>query len=385
MFPAASAPIVGGLPTATVSLNYGEKIINNSWSLYTQEDFKFTDQLSITLGGRYTEEHKGLQSLLANFSPLTGFYACATGVPTPPNNTRLAACRVRGEATFSGYSYLASLNYKPTDDLLVYAKLAKGFRGGAFQLRAVTLPPAGPETAKEIEIGLKSDWFDNRLRVNLAAYHTKYGNKQESTIFVTPAGTLATIIQNAATAKIKGFEAEITAVPIDGLTLNATYSYIKGTYNKFLGALQLGGRPPIDASGERFANPPHMYSLNARYAFPVGPGDLGLTASWAYTSHANPSPRFQNPFLDPAVIKELLPSASAQYSNGSNDLGLMNLSADYKLEDKGLTVSVFVTNAFDKQYAFAAVDGGSVGGIQVAMPGEPRMWGISFKKTFGDE
>ncbi len=174
-------------------------------------------------------------------------------------------------------------------------------------------------------------------------------------------------------------------MPTEGLTLSAAYSYFNGKYNRFPGAVQFGGRPPKDASGEKLPNPPHMYSLNARYVRQVGEGDLGFTANWAYTGHATPSDRFINPFLDKAVVKRLLPSASAQFSNGSADLGLMNLSVDYAMKDKGLFFQAFVNNAFGKKYAYAGTDGGSVGGIQVGVVGEPRMFGVSVKKTFGEE
>jgi iron complex outermembrane receptor protein len=367
----------------SISINNADRILNESWSIYSQNDLKLTEALSITLGGRYTEETKELQAISSSFNPQTGLHSCATGVVAAPNASP-EGCRVRNQDTFTGVSYLASLNWKVSRDALLYLKTSRSFRGGAFQLRSPALPPAGPETANDLEFGLKSDWLDRRLRFNLAAYRTDYKNKQESIQVPTASGT-TTILQNAADARLKGIEVEVIAVPVQGLTLTGAYTYFEGKYKNYLNALQSAGRPPIDASGEAFPNPKHMYSITAQYVVPVGPGEFSATGTWSYTGHANPSGRAINPFLSPGDIDYLQPSVNATYQNGRNDLGLMNLNVSYALPDMGLSVGLFVTNLFDKKYLAPAVDGTSAGGIQSVIVGAPRMWGLTIRKKFGDE
>jgi iron complex outermembrane receptor protein len=108
---------------------------------------------------------------------------------------------------------LASFNFQITPNTLLYIKTARGFRGGAIQFRLPDQPPVKPETATDYEIGFKSDFFDHRLRTNLAAYRTNYANKQATEI-ITIGGLPTTILANAASAVINGFEAEATATPV---------------------------------------------------------------------------------------------------------------------------------------------------------------------------
>lgn len=370
--------------------NEAEKVTNRSWSLYSQNDFKLSDKFSITLGGRYTEERKGLVSRLRNFSPSTGLNQCTSGVTAPGGaplfTTNPNDCRTRQEVTFSGYSYLASLNWQIDPDRLLYIRTAKGFRGGSLQLRQPTLPAAGPETATDYEIGLKSEWLNRRLRANFAAYRTEYANKQESTIITTPTGASATIVLNAASATFHGFEAEVVARLIEGLTLSANASYFHGKYGAFPRALPTQGGAPVDASGERFSNPPWQYSLSARYEFAVGPGGLGLQADWSWQAGARPPPRLIDPILPLSYVNNIVAGQnSGVYTNGRASLGLLNLRVDYNMPDIGVRVSAFATNALDKKYQFTGVSQSNLGGLQYGITGEPRMVGLSVQKNFGSE
>jgi iron complex outermembrane receptor protein len=366
--------------------NNGDKVINRSWSLYTQDEFKISEKLSVTIGGRFTEEHKGLQASSRQFLPTTGVSICTTGVlgangqPLTTTNPK-AACRTRQEATFSGYSYLASLNYHLTAGVLAYVRTAKGFRGGAFQLRQPLLPPAGPETAKDIELGLKSELFARRLRANLAAYRTRYTNKQESTIIAQANGTSATIILNAANATLKGLEAELTARPVEGLTFGLTAAYFKGRYGSFPGALPIQSGAPVDASGELFPFPRWTYSLNGRYETPVLAGRLGVQADYAWSGRPRLAPRLVDPALPPAFVR----STIGLPGNGRDSLGLLDARIDYSMEESGLTIALFSTNILNKKYQYAGPDQANIGGIQTGITGETRMIGVTVHKTFGGE
>ncbi|HKX77404.1 MAG TPA: TonB-dependent receptor, partial [Novosphingobium sp.] len=132
-----------------------------------------------------------------------------------------------GVATVSPYrrtkpSYLASVNYRPSEDLMVYAKFSTGFVSGGSSLDI----PYDPETVKSWEAGLKSDLFDRRLRFNLAVFHAKYQNLLGSTLgrnIGRPDVSSVGIDLGDITAK--GFEAELTATPLRGLTLSGGLGY----------------------------------------------------------------------------------------------------------------------------------------------------------------
>ncbi|MGE0387225.1 MAG: TonB-dependent receptor [Gammaproteobacteria bacterium] len=362
----------------------GARIGNTSWSLYSQNDIKVTDAVTFTFGGRYTEEDKFMDSRSRDFFYNTGTIQCRTGIPVPATTTTPSSCLLHNAATFTGFSYLGSLKWQITPDVMAYVKTAEGFRGGAFQLRSPTAAPAGPETATEVELGLKADWFDGKLRTNIAMYRTEYTNKQES-IIITVRGSPATVIQNAADAELRGFEAEITALPIEGLTLNANVGYIEGEYGSFPGALPVNGGAAIDASGEEFSNPPWTLSLAGKYEFPFWKGRLSAAMDWYWVDGANPSARLTNPGLPTWLLEETVSvGQGGNYSNGRNDLGLLNMRIDYKLDDYDTTVSFFMTNVLDHHWFFPGPDASNLGGVATAIAGEPRMWGFSIKKAFGE-
>src|SRR6185369_7923983 len=122
--------------------------------------------LSLTGGLRYSQDKKALNSNNATILGSTlddpnRIFICAIGPVCPQNRS----------ATFKAWSYTASIDYKPNDDLLLYLKTAKGFRAGGQALRATAAIPASlapfePETVYSYEAGLKADLFDRRLRTN---------------------------------------------------------------------------------------------------------------------------------------------------------------------------------------------------------------------------
>ncbi|MET0371638.1 MAG: TonB-dependent receptor [Sphingobium sp.] len=375
--------------TGKIFLNDGYKVINKSWSVFGQGDFKLSDSLSVTAGLRYTEEQKGLVSRLAEYFPQTGNFTCGTGVlgagGTPLVTKDTANCQVSNAREFTGVSYLASLNWQISPDMLAYVKTARGFRGGAFQLRSPTIAPAGPETATDYEIGLKSDLLDRRVRLNVAAYVTKYNNKQESIILTLPNGSLATVIQNAADASLKGFEAELTVRPVTGLSFSGNVTYIEGKYKTFKSALPIQGGTPVDASGERFSIPPWSYAITGRYEAPLGDGVAGIQADWAFTAGARPSSRLLNPNIPASVIDATVANVNGgSYANGRRSLGLLNGRANYNLTGAGVDIAFFVTNLLNRKYYYSGIDPNS-SGMFVGITGAPRMWGFSLTKKFGDE
>lgn len=372
------------VPNATI--NDGSKIFNSSWSLYTQEEFSVIDSFKIQGGARYTEERKYLDARSRSFNPITNTITCLTGVAGTFPASNPNACLTHNERTFTGTSWMVGASYQVDRDLLVYARVARGFRGGAFQLRSPLLPPASPEFARETEVGIKSDWLDRRLRVNLAAFNTDYTNKQESTVVTGPNGVPATAIQNAASATLRGFEGEFTARPLPSLTLRGTVAYLWGRYDSFPAALRVtGGTTTVDASGERFSDPPWTYSLGGRYETAIGDGMFGLQLDWSWTAGANPSARLTNLAIPSAILDRLVALCTGSCINGRASLGLLSGSADYTIDKIGVKVSLFATNLLDKKYQIAGSDPSSTGGLITAISTEPRMFGLQIRKSFGAE
>lgn len=382
-----------------------------SWSVFSQASYALTEKLSITGGARFTEETKSMKSRNRQFDPTDpallaaafpeptfdggDLIACTTGA-TPPTGQYAdlsgAACETRQSISFDGWSYLVSLDYQATDFLLLYVKTARGFRGGGWQLRAAEAPAFEPETATDYEVGLKGDFFDERVRTNFAFYHTQYDNKQES-IIVTLNNTPATIVQNAADATIDGVEVEAIAAPVEGLRLALTYAWLDGTYDDFDDALSITGAPwphpdcaagppappsgvECGAAGEHFTNPKHTYTVSARYQLPIQiwEGTLGAQLDWQWRS----KPRISDRLTDPALITEY-------YDRTAKDIGLLNMTADYTIPGWGATLQFFATNLLDKGYQLPGIPVSNLGGSQNALTMEPRMWGFRLQYAFGGE
>jgi len=384
---------------------------NRTWAVFSQNDIKLTDKISVTLGGRYTVERleNDLASWTYNFQ--TGRFTCtgaaqnpAGGFTTSPfapaDQNSPDTCAYGGvlsegpdqafsRAKFDGFTYLASVNYQITPNKLIYAKLAKGFRGGAFG-RARDLI-SEPEYAKDYEIGFKGDWFDSRLRTNIALYRTNYTNKQVSIQLCNltgqppvngtcPLGSgFTTVVRNAARARIEGIEGEITFRPFSGLTLNASASAIDAVYVDWPNAVSGEGAPLGNGKGlpislGSYGTPNWQGDFNARYEFEAGPGIVGLVLDYAIVGRTP---------VSPANNQAQVPDALEYKIQGAQ--GLLNARLEYAIPDRGLELSAWATNLTDKTTGYMGISANFTAGIGHRVMNPPRMYGVTIKKRFGSE
>lgn len=182
----------------------------NSWSVFGDATFQLTPRARISAGLRYTSDEYSERTRTDN----------ASGVTFQP-------LLEQGD-TFDKLTYRLVADYRVTDDILAYASYSRGFRSGGFVLTAPRDPILRPEVIDATEIGLKSEFFDNRLRVNLGAFHYDYTDLQVSVI----QGGLVTSI-NAAAATINGAEIEIVYHATDNLDFNISASSLDSAYDSF--------------------------------------------------------------------------------------------------------------------------------------------------------
>lgn len=265
-------------------------IDNDSIGLYGQATWHFTDALSFTGGLRYSVDDKLLETRNNNYIRGTGMTICSV-IPVAPFNAGgevvgPAQCGVRRGDDFHGISYTAGLDYRINDDALVYIKTSKGFRSGGQNLRApntAAFIPFLPETAYAYEIGLKSEFFDRRVRLNIAAYQTDVKNIQRTTLIATPPippSTVpgsATILGNAGKSRFRGVEVELQALLFDGFTVSASGALIDPKYIRFS---DLSG----DRSFERFVGvAEEQFAVSADYSTAIGSSNrvkLHVDYSW---------------------------------------------------------------------------------------------------------
>jgi iron complex outermembrane receptor protein len=186
------------------------KIETRSDAVFGQVEVHVTPQLDLVGGYRWTHDKK-------------------SGVDNTQQNASGGSIPVKVAYSKGKPSWMVGANYRPTDDVMVYAKYATGFISGG-QLAGLSYKP---EIAKSWELGAKTELFDGKLRSNLAIYGVKYGNMQFETTGanVTPVVPAAVVLINAGDARARGFEWENVLVPVSGLTLTANLGYTDFKFN----------------------------------------------------------------------------------------------------------------------------------------------------------
>jgi len=207
---------VFGSPTAGSTIYTQQKA--DSWAVFGQADYEVLPGLTVTAGGRYSKEEK-------TFTTQPLFY---------PNAETF-------EASFDDFSPKVGVSYKWSDTLMTYAQYSRGFRAGGFNGRAGSFLAVGPydsETVDSYEVGVKSDLFNRRLRLNAAVFTSDYQDMQQSVQQLIP-GTLInqTLVANVGAATISGFEAEATALLTDVFTISASVGYLDASYDEFMADL----------------------------------------------------------------------------------------------------------------------------------------------------
>ncbi|MFC7050988.1 TonB-dependent receptor [Emcibacter nanhaiensis] len=217
---------------------------NQSMAAFAQGTYDITDRLHLTAGIRYTDETKKFtpdQYIIDNYFAGTGDPQLdapfmQAGEPILPN--------VEKELSYDEIDPYLNLSFDATDDLMVYASYSEGFKSGGFTQRvfppivAGFTAPAGtadvdliptfdPEFVKVYEVGFKYTGFDNRLRLNGAAFWTDYTDMQVQ-VFTS----VAPITKNAGAATIKGAELELQMTPADGWFVEAGLGYLDAGYDE---------------------------------------------------------------------------------------------------------------------------------------------------------
>lgn len=311
-------------------------IDNKSIGLYAQGSYAITDQLNLTAGLRWSHDDKGV-TVQSAVRPVRGAaVACLPVSFTGDNNGSgsftVEDCDRSRSDTWKNLSYTIGLDYRISDDVMVYAKQSRGYRAGAQQLRSLTLTdttPAAPEIVNEQEIGLKTEFMDRRIRFNLAGYHTTVKGAQRSVI-LNVGGTSRTVLENADTENW-GFEADFNARVADGFNIFGGYAHTSPKYTRYNGFVVVGGvLTPFDKSGQRFGSiVKDQFTLGASYSSDVGFGRLNLNASYAWQGDM-----YQ---VGDPVSTLILPSAS-----GGG--GLPNAAEAEKLIAAGKTPAYGITN-----------------------------------------
>lgn len=282
----------------------GGRTDNDNFAAFGQATWDATDRLHLTLGLRYTDETKRFSAYSfipqgayyikgGAGSPAVRFYDCPTGAEAGCNG--IAGRRFTAgdrlvpageyERKFDDWTPMVNVAYDVNDEVMVYATWSQGFKSGGFDQRYnedfLDGPTSfEPETATTRELGMKSTWLDNLLRLNVAAFLTDYEDQQ----IIVREG-FAPITFNAGESEIKGLELEASFVPTESWLLQASLGYIDAEYTR-LDARVLDNSPITEKTA--LAQTPE-WSASAGIAYTRELGDWGTITpriDWSYRSES---------------------------------------------------------------------------------------------------
>lgn len=285
---ALSGPIGGAFPGNPVGNDlvlgaptfiYGGSV--ESYALYGQFTYHINDAFDATLGLRYTVDEKDVFL----FNSQIGF----------------GQQKVSASEDWSNFNPSLTLSYQWADDISTYFTAATGYRSGGFNPRATNVAsfqtPFDEEEITSLELGWKTEWFDNRLRFNGAVFYLDYTDRQVSQ-FEAGSGGASTKVVNAGEQAVDGFELDLIAVPVEGVTAMLSYGYSHAVFKEFVTGLQdadtgfpINGGAVSDATKDASIttltvpfSPLHTGSLILRWELPsFNFGDLALQASASYS------------------------------------------------------------------------------------------------------
>lgn len=314
-----------------------------NYAAFGQLDFDLLDNLTLTVGVRQNHENKRFSR---QFTHLQG------GDVFIPYQVL--------EKSWNSFTPRFGLNWKATEDVMLYASYAEGFKGGGWNPRPTTaaagVRPFEPESIKTFELGAKTQWFDRRLTLNVAGFYSRYKNIQLPVAYGLPDGTLVIETQNAGESEIKGLEVELVARPVRQASIQIGYGYFHNKYVSIVpGASINAGNKLPDA-------PEHTLNVGADYRFDLGSsGKLTVRGDAAYRSDV-----FKDAVNTPQIRQPGYWLVSGRIS--------------WTSEDERFGIQVFGNNLFDTHYLATGFDASSLGEM-VGFYGRPREFGVqgSFK------
>lgn len=312
---------------------------NESFALFGQFTYNLTDSLGLTLGARYTDDEKSIDNDTAAPVP--------NASPVFPSGVPLfgPAYSVSASDSWSETTVRASLDYRITDDHMIYATYSEGFKSGAFngtqrypELAAV---PIEPELATNYEIGFKTQWLNDRLRINANYFDLDYENLQ---VWVL---TNSVLTASNAQAASDGIEAEVAVVFTDNFKVTGSFATLDA---KFTEGSNAGNDLP--------RAPETSWSIMADLSLPMASGasiDLLATASYTDEFHFEVD-------NDPRGLQE--------------DVTVWDASATYTAANEAWDFAVWGKNLSDELYSTHHIDGSYIGATRIFAP--PRTYGFSF-------
>ena len=350
---------------------------------FGQATYKFTDQFSATGGIRYTIDKtfaQGGTRQLFYFAPGQFRAICAVNnavlAPNGGEDCVAASPLSTSRQNTKRPTWLIDVDYKPMDDILLYAKYARGYRQGNINASNTVPQGWGPEKVDTYELGAKASFRGNLSGYfNFAAFYNDFSDQQLAATLIPAANSTASPAQaiiNAGKSRIQGFEVDaLFNYSVFGLQVG--YSYIDSKLKSFTPLNFPGYAPAVpntDTGGMLPLTPKHKLTVTptVRLPFDESVGSISLSATYVYTSKQISTAATQTPF-------GVVPSYN-----------LLNLNINWrKVAGYPVDLSAFVTNVTNERYLTFTGGGWNSTGAEYVGLGMPRMFGVRARVSFGSE
>lgn len=343
----------------------------DSYAAFGEVNWRILSGLTLTGGLRYTYEDKA-----GSYDTFT-FGGLATS-STALTNAKLSILRGQSysaadkDGSFSGRANIA---WQAGEGLLAYASFARGFKSGGINMSGLPLnaqnQPAlstavvRPERNTTYEAGIKSQMFDRRVVLNLAAFYTQVKDFQATIVDSSQTVALRGYLSNIPEVTVKGIEADATAQVSRGLSLRASLAYAHGEYSDYPAGpcpleMQTAATAACDLTGQRLSGLPRWSeTLGADYALPLGAGHVLVHADSSFRSGY---------YGDPSLSR-------FTFVKGYN---VTNASIGWRAR-AGWEIAIFARNLFDENYIQNLTTQAGNSGLILGTPSDPRMIGVTLK------
>lgn len=346
-------------------------------SIFANADYRFSDLIKLTLGGRYTRDKQSYAGCsrdfngsmlpnvnVANRALFTQIYG-RTPAPIAANecNTFNPATNsfglVSSKIDEDNFAWRAALDITPSNSSLIYASVSRGYKSGTTPINAANLArqnaPVTQEKLTAYEVGAKVDFLGRAGHLNVAAFYYDYQNKQISTYFADPIYTALARLDNVPKSKAYGIESELTLRPVQALTLIGSALWLKTRVDEYMGT-NAAGKPQNFAGAQFIYSPKWTLSATALVDAPMS-NNLNFTA--------NANVRYQS-------RQETIFEAIDAYS--IKPYTIVNAGLGIKRPDDSWSLNIWARNLFNTYYWNAAATNANT---LVRFPGQTRTYGLS--------
>jgi iron complex outermembrane recepter protein len=404
----------GSLPTGiTATQNFNQK--RTSTAIYGEGSYEITETVKLTAGLRYTTDknafHDGLTTffddrgvarlitvsnytggllggafLLADLTDSVGNVVLPASVATP--GARPGGLERRGKS--SRVSGRAILDWKPTDDVLLYASYSRGYRAGTFNGLAYGSSSqvyfVNPEGVNAYEFGFKTRFLDNRLQINGSLFYYDYKGQQGQVVDATATANLISL-----DGKLKGLELDVQFQATDALRLSASVGLLDSKYADGacpanpalipnfpaqLGSCVVSSGGPVSVGGNPFPYAAKS-SINLGFdwkAFETNSGKINLHGDASYTGQF-----YYDSFKD--YSRGNLPAvASGKFGEGEGKYWVLGGRLSYDTDR--FSIAAWVKNLTNKTYYPFGISIENLFGNGYRVRAQPRTYGIEATVKF---